>query len=286
MCEHAKLYVYRTVQTQNSVLRLVSTKSLHNLTIFSTLSVTFCSHSYSLENILLQQEKCVIYLQQNSIVIHISISATQDTWTTNMCLFGQDKKKRNMAFSGFFSCTYFKCLVLITTRHMNTTVLIEIQLLFIQICTSWQTFSDMLIPSVSCQRLSCSSEDEVLCLNAFEIKSQVQNKRLFQFLNVFHCLLLSAWLNRARLHLDLFLRLWWFCFLVADVWSNCHQCTAAIDRVEEVPRFFRDLPRVSSCRASARTHTHVNITNIIHSWKQRVCDACAKSLIHNHGTKI
>lgn len=36
LCEHTKLYVYRTVQTQNSILRLVSNKSFHNLMIFST----------------------------------------------------------------------------------------------------------------------------------------------------------------------------------------------------------------------------------------------------------
>lgn len=99
-------------------------------------------------------------------------------------------------------------------------------------------------------------------LGCFRNKSQVQNKRRFRFLNVFHCLLLSAWLNRARLHLDLFLGLWWFWFLVADVWPNSQQWTAAIDRVEEVPCFFRDLPRVSSCRVSARTHTHFNIASI------------------------
>lgn len=56
----------------------------------------FCSSYLSADNILLQQEKCVIYLQQNALWF-ISIS---NTWTYNMCSFGQ----KNMAFSGIFSC--------------------------------------------------------------------------------------------------------------------------------------------------------------------------------------
>lgn len=42
----------------------------------------------------------------------------------------------------------------------------------------------MLIPSVSCQRLSCSGKDEVLCLNAFEIKVKCKIKG-FLFLKCF-----------------------------------------------------------------------------------------------------
>lgn len=129
-------------------------------------------------------------------------------------------------------------------------------------CTTWQPLSDTLIPSVSCWRLSCSSEDEVLCLDAFEIKVKCKIKGFFQFSIVFCRLLQSAWLNRACLHLDLFLWLWWLCFLMADIWPNRHQWTATIDRVEEVPCLFWDLPRVSSCPVRARIHTHLNTINI------------------------
>lgn len=125
-------------------------------------------------------------------------------------------------------------------------------------------FSDMLVPSVSCPRLTRRGKDEVLCSNAFEIKVKCKIKGFFHLLNVFRCFFLqSAWLDRARLHLDLLLRLWRFCFLVADVWPNRHQWTAAVDRVEEVPRFFGDLPRVSACRVQTQLIIHRGSSRLV-----------------------
>lgn len=159
--------------------------------IFITLSVTICSSYYSLDNIL-QQKKWVISTAR-CIVIHQYQQHKTHGHTICAHLVKRKKKIWHSVDFFFFSCTQFKCLVLKTTWHMNTTVLIEIQELFIQICTTWQTFSDMLIPSVSCQRLSCSGKDEVLCFECFSLnKSQVQNKKAFLFLKCFFFFLLFA----------------------------------------------------------------------------------------------
>lgn len=100
------------------------------------------------------------------------------------------------------------------------------------------------------------------CLDASEIKVKCKIKG-FPLLKCFRCrcrLLSSAWLNGARLHLDLLLRLWRFHFLVADAWSDRQQRTAAVDGVEEVPRLLRDLSWIRSC--GVRASTSVHITNI------------------------
>lgn len=65
-------------------------------------------------------------------------------------------------------------------------------------------FLDMLIPSVSRRRLSRGGR--VLCLNSFlKNKSQVQNKKVFHFVNVLRGFSKACFLNRACFHFDFLL---------------------------------------------------------------------------------
>lgn len=107
-----------------------------------------------------------------------------------------------------------------------------------------------------------------------KIKSSAKQKA-FHFVNVFCCFQPSAWLNGARLHLDLLRQ---FGFLMADVWPDGHERPTAIDRVEEVPRLLRDLPWISPCRVSDNT-TYVNIAHIViiqeNTIIQSLCKSCS-----------
>lgn len=150
-----------------------------------------------------------------------------------------------------------------TTRHTDTTVLIETEELFIHICTGRRVISAGQ-PSMDFME---PFNDEVLRFDKMKVQNKINGfffkKAFFSpfpkfffvllphlgflFLFLFFFLFFKClFLNGARLHLDLLLRLRRLRLLVADVGTHRHQGAAAVQGVQEVPRLLGDLAGVGS----------------------------------------